>query len=113
MWAESANKAKKWADIHGIAIATEWHDSIVKYDQAMLANKTTDALGHFYAVVACIGLIQPYINHFPCREFFADTHVSFGAVVRGIATGTTSMPQANNFMIEQYKIFNEACGPQN
>lgn len=95
---------KIWADINGIAI--EWHDAIVKYNEAMAAN----ALRNFYVVVACIGLIQPYVNHFPCREFFAETHKSFGVFVRGIATGTISMPQANDFMIEQFKHFDRACG---
>lgn len=109
-WTEHANTVKKWADINGIAVATEWHDSVVKYDEAMLANQRTDALGHLYVIVACLRLIRPYINNFQCREFFVDTHKSFGKVVRGVATGTVSLPQANDYMIEQYVHFDKVCG---
>lgn len=108
--AESANKAKKFADINGIPILTQWYKAFVNFDKAMQANQMTDVLGNFYVVVACIRLAQPYIINCKCREWFAEAHIECGKVARGLAIGTLSLPQANCKMIEQHNKFIKACG---
>lgn len=110
MWAQNANRAKKWADNNGIAILTQWHDAVVNYDKSIQAGLKTDALGNFYIIPACFNLVQPYINNCKCRQWFADTQVGFGAVVTGLGRGTVSLQQANAYMIERYPAFDRACG---
>lgn len=68
VWAENANRAKKWADINGIAILTQWHDAIVNNDKSTIANQRTDALGNFY-IAACLRLVQPYITNCKCQQW--------------------------------------------
>lgn len=110
VWAVNANRAKKWSDINGLPILTQWHDAIVNNDRATIANQPVDALGDFYVVIACLRLAQPYINNCKCRQWMADSVTGFGAIVRGLALKTVSMPQANVYMIEQYYAFDRACG---
>lgn len=76
----------------------------------MIAKQTTDALGNFYIIVACLRLAQPYINNCECREWFAESHIGLGKVVRSVARGTMSFQKSNRYMIEQYAVFNRACG---
>lgn len=75
VWAENANIAKRWSDPNGIPILTEWHDAVYKYDNAMIANQTMDALGNFYIISACLKLAQPHIRNYQCRQWFAETTV--------------------------------------
>lgn len=110
MWAVNANRAKRWATPDGIRILTEWHDAVVRNDNAMRCNQITDALGNFYIIPVCFKLVQPYIRNRQCRQWFIDTHIGFGAIVRGLGTGTVTNEQANVYMIKAYPRFDRACG---
>lgn len=110
MWLGNANIAKRWCEPAGIPMIQEWHDSTARYDSAMTVNQTTDALGNFYTVTACLKLVQPYITNYRCRQWFADTTVGFGAIVHGLAVGTVSTAQANDYIIKLYPKFQTACG---
>lgn len=110
VWAENANMAKRCSAPGGIPILTEWHDAVVKYDNAMIANQQTDAIGNFYIIVACQKLVQPYITNTQCQQWFATNAVNFGAVVQGLGKGTVSMQQLNAYMIQNYSKFQSACG---
>lgn len=110
MWAENANIAKRWSDPVGIPILTEWHDSVVKYDNAMIANQQTDALGNFYIISSCLKLAAPHIRNYQCQQWFTENIDGFGRIVRGLGTGTVSFAQANAYMINQYPKFERACG---
>lgn len=110
MWVENGNIAKRWCQPAGIPMIQEWQDATARYDLAMRANQTTDALGHFYTITAAIKLVQPYITKYQCRQWFADATVGFTSIVRGLAVGTVSMAQANDYIIKLYPKFLSACG---
>lgn len=110
MWAENANRAKASSDPNGIPILTEWHDAVVKFDNAMIASQPADALGMFYIMAACLNLAQPHITNYKCRQWFADTFTGFGAHVRCLGVGALPLAQANIYLINAYPKFERACG---
>lgn len=110
VWAENANIAKRWSKPEGIPILTEWYDAVIKYNNAVIANQTVDAIGNLYIIPPCFQLIQPYITNYQCRKWFADTYIEYGTIVLGLGLGTVSNAQANDYMISVYPKFQKACG---
>lgn len=109
VWTEAANWTKRYSKPEGLHIIHKWVDALVSSDNAMIAQQINDALGDYYVVNACIGMMKTYITKRRCRRWFADTYRGFGATVRGLATKTKTMPEANQYMIQAYKNFLDGC----
>lgn len=94
-------------------IIHKWADTLVDSDRANIAKQSQVALGDYYIINACIGMMKVYITKRKCRKWFSDTYKGFGAIINGLATNTTSVPEANNYMIYAYKHYVECCGLPN